>query len=451
MPHPNAVLGEFDGVDLGDERRNARLALLSQALAIDPGLSFPDALQDSAELEAAYRFLNNRNVEPSALLTPHVFATAARVAQRNVVLAVHDTTEFVFGGKSPRAGLEGDRFRAHFCLAVSADGRREPLGVLAIDPWVRTAKKGARTYEERRDEGDLESQRWLNQSIAVEAVTGGTTLIHVEDREADIYQSLRVRLERGMRFIVRAQSYRVLETENGYENMLEHLRAQPRRFERNVVLSRRQVASTKGYQDREGRKAKLAFAATAVTIRPPLKAGPAAQSPLSVNVVHVVEVDAPDGEQAVEWLLVTTESIGNDADIEFVVDAYRARWVIEEYFKALKTGCSYEARQLESYDALRRALAIFSVIAWRLLWTRFLSHHAPTTKAAVVASPAMIAVLRAQRRVPDDPSVDDFLRAVAKLGGHIKNNGPPGWQVLWRGHRKLIDLAAGYAAARTEM
>jgi hypothetical protein len=441
-----SVLGEFEGVDLGDARLNARLALLGEALSRDPEQSFPDAMKNAAELEGAYRFLNNPRVAPDAVIRPHVLATAARMAKARRVLALHDTTEFAFGGRHQREGLEGDRFRAHVCLAVSADGRREPLGVLAIDPWVRTEKKGRRTTAERLLDDTRESKRWLKQSLAVEAVAEECTLIHVEDREADIYESMQVRLERGMHFIVRAQKYRVVELDDDKANILEFMREQPRRFERSVSLSQRRITGGKrSHKDRDPREARLAFAAAPVNLRRPKLEKNATRS-LALNAVHVVELDAPDGEEPVEWLLLTTEPIATDAELEFVVDSYRARWVIEEYFKALKTGCAYESRQLESYDALKRALAIFSVIAWRLLWVRFLARNAPTSPATVVASNAEIGVLVAQKRIAKGASIGDFLDAIARLGGHIKHNGPPGWQVLWRGYRKLIDLAAGYRA-----
>ena len=443
-----SIIGEFEDVDLGDERLNARCKLLAESLGRDPELSFPNALEDSAELEGGYRFLNNERVDADEILRPHVAATGARLRAAKVVLALHDTTEFIFGGSVARAGLEGDRFRSHFCIGVSADGRREPLGVLAIDSWTRTERVGEkRTYEERRKDSHRESNRWLAQSIAVESLAESAQLIHVEDREADIYECMEARLQHGMRFVVRAQAYRLVETAN--ENLREHMRSQPRRFDRIVKLSRRQKPHSKtSNQERDGRKANLSFAAASLKILRPKKIGVTGARSLAVNVVHVIELNPPKGEQAVEWLLMTTEPISTDPDIEFVVDSYRARWVIEEYFKALKTGCAYEARQLESYEALRRALSIFAVIAWRLLWMRFLAQNAPDTPATLVATAAELEFLVAQGRLADSSTVDDFLQAVARLGGHIKNNGPPGWQVLWRGYRKLNDLAAGFALAK---
>jgi hypothetical protein len=443
-----SIIGEFECCDLGDARLDMRLVLLAETLARDSKLSLPEALGDGAELEGAYRFLNNPRVEADAILEPHVAATAARLASHKRVLAVHDTTEFAFGGRSPRRGLEGQRFRAHFSLAISADGRREPLGVLAVKRWARGEKKPRVSSGERRKDDTRESKRWLDQSLAVEAVVDGVELIHVEDREGDIFESLAARVRLKMHFIVRAQTWRSIDVGGARANILEHLRRQGRRFEREVTLSRRQVGAglKNSYGDRDGRKARLAIGATRVLVKRP-SCDPVAVEPIELNVVHVVEVDPPEGEEPVEWLLLTTEPIATDDDIAFVVDSYRARWVIEEFFKALKTGCSYEARQLESYDALQRALSIFSVIAWRLLWMRFLTRHAPATPANVVATKAEIDVLQAQKRIGPDATVEDFLGAVARLGGHLKRNGPPGWEVLWRGYRTLGTLAAGFALA----
>jgi hypothetical protein len=84
----------------------------------------------------------------------------------------------------------------------------------------------------------------------------------------------------------------------------------------------------------------------------------------------VLERDCPKGQEPIVWYLVTNEPIDTAEQVAEVVDAYRARWVIEEFFKALKTGCQIEKRQMESYEALRIALALFLPIAVRLLALR---------------------------------------------------------------------------------
>jgi Transposase DDE domain len=324
------------------------------------------------------------------------------------------------------------------------------LGLLSLDAWpspVTTTKVAKQSTEQRRKDDNRSSKRWLKQSLQDEALGSGVTLIHVEDREADIYACMEARLAASMHFIVRAQSYRKVVVENEVENILEHMRARPRLLRRQAVLSRRQVnpGLKSSHQSRDGRQVTLAIAAAPVVVRRSRKDNATVAASLTLNAVHVIEVDVPEGEDPVEWLLLTTEPVDTEADIEFVVDSYRARWVIEEYFKALKTGCAYEARQLESYDALLNALSIYAVIAWQLLWMRFAAQHETAVPRSSVVSADELAVLVAQGRVGEDPTVNDVMRGIAKLGGHLKWNGEPGWEVLWRGFRTLRLLASGFA------
>jgi hypothetical protein len=156
----------------------------------------------------------------------------------------------------------------------------------------------------------------------------------------------------------------------------------------------------------------------------------------------------PAGEPPVEWFLLTNLPVASVDTLEYVVDVYRARWVIEEYFKALKTGCQYEKRQLESAHALLNALAVLVPVAWRLLLLRHLARDDAARPATDALTSAQVAVLKAtaKRPLPESPSVRDAMLAVAALGGHIKNNGEPGWQVLGRGFRDLLILELGWQA-----
>jgi IS4 transposase len=115
------------------------------------------------------------------------------------------------------------------------------------------------------------------------------------------------------------------------------------RVVRTVRISRRKKAekgeASKRNAPREEREATLELRTTTVTLLRPGRAS----SPdpfLTVNIVHVVEVDTPPGQERVEWMLATTLPIDSVEDVEFIVDSYRARWVIEEWFRALKTGCA---------------------------------------------------------------------------------------------------------------
>jgi hypothetical protein len=172
--------------------------------------------------------------------------------------------------------------------------------------------------------------------------------------------------------------------------------------------------------------------------------------------VQVVEIAPPDGIAPVEWTLLTNLPISSSEEIARVVDVYRARWVIEEYFKALKTGCILEKRQNESLHALRNLIAVLLPIAWRLLVLRTLESAQPDAPATQALTPRMLAVLAvlavlaalANRPMPAQPSVADALWAIASLGGHHHRRTKPGWQVLGRGFEKLSFAESVWAAAR---
>src|SRR5206468_9989736 len=158
------------------------------------------------------------------------------------------------------------------------------------------------------------------------------------------------------------------------------------------------------------------------------------------------------GEPAVEWFLLTNLPIGTSEEIAFAVDCYRGRWTIEEYFKALKTGCQYEKRQLESKHSLLNALAILAPVAWRLLLMRHLARHAPDAPARDALTPTQLEVLKAvsKKPLPGRATVREALLAVAKLGGHLTNNGDPGWIVLGRGFHDLLIMELAWRPARTD-
>ena len=188
----------------------------------------------------------------------------------------------------------------------------------------------------------------------------------------------------------------------------------------------------------------------------PSSASHSPSNELSLNIVHVVEPEPPDGESAVEWRLWTSESVDTPEAALAVVDAYRARWRIEEYFKALKTGCAIEKRQIESHEGLVRTLALFAPIAWRLLLLRTTAHRDDDTKATEALTERLLRCLKLaldklkKTTLPENPTAKEALFAIARLGGHLKRNGPPGWQTIGRGFDKLCSVELGYTLALEE-
>jgi len=450
------ISAELSDAELGDERLNRRLGLLADRLADRPGESFPKALDD-AELEAAYRFFGNERVSPEGILAPHVRQAARRAAGHAHVLVVHDTTQFEFPGQAKRSGLgrlirPGQGFFGHFSLALSADGTREPLGLVAMETVFRHDRAIPRKQRTARDNRG-ESARWRRCIDEAESVLDGQTkAIHVMDREADSYAVFAALTEHGRLFVIRSFQDRVLA---GEEEARLRATAHAARvtFRREVPLSPRpHIKGPKGkrHPSRRARVARLSFAATAVELPRTGDARAAAATSLRLNVIHVFECRPPRGEPAVEWFLLTNLPVDTAEAIAFAVDCYRGRWTIEEFFKALKTGCQYERRQLESAESLLNALAIFAPVAWRLLLLRHLARSDQRAPATAALTPTQLEVLRAiaKRPLPARPSVRDAMRAVATLGGHITSNGDPGWLVLGRGMHDLLLLELGWRARR---
>jgi hypothetical protein len=438
--------------DFGDVRLTQRAVLLVDSLADRPGESFPKAL-DETELEGAYRFFGNVKVTPDAILSPHFRRTAQRAATHERVLVVHDTTQFEFSGTVARAGLgrlirPGQGFFGHFALAVSADGDREPLGLLNVETVFRLDEKSSKPRDQRPNRG--ESKRWLHSIEGSEAtLNGGARAIHVMDREADSYAILSALDQAQRSFVIRSFQDRVLADKES--RLQETAKTAKRSFDREVPLSGRPVIDgPKGerHPARRVRIATLSFAARTIEIPRPKTAKKATSTTLKLNVIYVYERKPPPGEPAVEWWLLTDLPITTPDEIAFAVDCYRARWMIEEYFKALKTGCQYEKRQLESAHSLLNALAILAPVAWRLLLLRHLAHHTPNRPATDALTPKQLEVLQAvaRRPMPDRPTVKEAMLAIAGLGGHLPRNGDPGWIVLGRGMHDLLVLELGWRA-----
>lgn len=461
-----SIREEFAGADLGDNRRTQRLTQVAERLADGPDRSVPKATATDAELEGCYRLLNNERVTPEAILEPHQRRTVERSQAHREVLVVHDTTAFRFTNEDTRQGLgpllakNGMRgFYAHVAMAVSLGEVRDPLGVLAVHTYNRSFEHTTSNTAKRITDPNNEYHRFAHLIDQSEKLLGGhATAIHVIDREADVYELFARLVACNYRFVIRLSDDRTtperIEGTKAHIKLSDILQKLEGVTEREVPLSRRakgaMPSTRKIHPAREGRIAKLSFRATNVEIRRPDNLPKELAKSISLRLVHVVEVDPPEGEPPVEWQLLTTEPIDTADDVLRVVDIYRARWTIEELFKALKTGCEFEKRQFRSYDALCRLLAIMLPVAWRLLRVRAAARTTPERPASDLLTPTQLAVLIATSKrvlLPPNPTAYQALRAIAGLGGHLKRNGEPGWITLGRGFDTLLAYEVGYLAA----
>lgn len=463
-----ALRAEYEGAELGDTRRAKRLLEMVDAVARKPAASMPEIFSGPAELEGSYRFLRNDNVGHEAIMAPHRENTLARAQGYETVFAVHDTTEFNFG-KNSRKDLgqvgqgKSHGFYAHFSLAVAGDSGL-PLGVCALETHRRDGKQakngGKAGHSKRHEDPSNEGRRWFRGVVAAAiALEGCPSIIHLMDREADDYALLVDMLEHDHRFVIRS-SYdrRTLDDEMKISEVLETTPLLE--GTREITLSKRGTsvfpANRKRHPLRKKRQAQLSVQATRVVVLRPSSAPLRCPKTIELSLVQVSELSPPEGQEPMVWRLWTTEPCDTAEQVWTVVDAYRARWVIEEYFKALKTGCSYEARQFETEAALLRLLAVFIPMAWWLLMLRTLERINPKQPATSLLSPLQLrclrlALMKIKVELPAAPSIRELLRSLARLGGHIKYNGAPGWQTLFRGLCKLFVLVEGFHLALEEM
>ena len=449
------VEAEFESIELEDPRLRQRAQMIAARLAERPELSFPKLFENERELEGFYRFLRNDKVDAQTLLAPHVTNTVGRIqATGGPVLCVHDTTTFTFDGRQNLGIVEGEvrGFFAHCSVVFGLDGM--PLGALRVHTWQRDPSKPSPTKLRKQGVSrealvamPSEMDRWGEAVVAVEAmVAKPSVLIHIADSEGDDYQLLSQLSQQGCRYVVRGcYDRRIVDAEHSL--LRTRLAVQGSMATRTVKLEARTVSTSKRNQPRASRVAELEIRAAAVTLKRPTKLPGDVAATLQLNVVHVLETAPPEGQPPIEWILLTGDPIDSPEAILAVVDMYRRRWLIEEFFKALKTGCAYEARQLESFDTFDNALALFMPVAWGLPCLRALERSDSPLLVEDYFTSDQVAVLRAKSPTPVH-TVSHALAVIAKIGGHIKNNGRPGWLVLWRGLRDLFLLAQGFALGR---
>ncbi len=449
---------EFSGAPLGDSRRTNRLQEIARVAESSPAVGFPKMVDSESELEGIYRFFGNDAVSARSILEPHIVATLQRAKQSKLCLIAHDTTAFEFSGGRDGLGLMRSKkqgFFAHFALAVLPGPERIPLGVCGLERISRQIRKDTirkRHSDHTAKDPTRESLRWVRLLESIESQRDGFECIHVMDREGDMYDLMALALRLEARFVIRGGRDRALVDEQGLvEGLLAKTQARAY-YEVQVSArkpKRRELIAPRPGAMRKERTANLSIGAHVVEIRrPKSKRKIAPERSIKFNLVHVWESKPPRDEDPIEWVLFTTEPIDTPEQLLEVVAHYQSRWIIEEFFKALKSGCAFEKRQLESFHALSNALAVFAIVAWRMLLARSVARAHPNGAATTVLTRSELHLIGHRLKLSKLPATPkEALYAIARLGGHLKRNGDPGWLTLGRGFEKLLFLKAGWNAA----
>ena len=450
LPAAQWAQKEFGLAPLGDQRRSKRLVKIATQLAAHPEGTLPQAFPDWAELKAAYRFLGQRGVIYEHILRPHWERTQEACHQPGEYLLIEDTTllDYSQHPRTENLGMIGDGqgrgFERHSTLAVRVEGgtleqRPEGTAVGWFGQSCRTPRPvPAQETRSQRLSRPRKSQTWAAASAQAGGPPAGCQWIYIADRESDFYEPLQLGQQHGVDFIVRASVDRRLA--DGAGHWYERLGRAP-------VLGRGPVEA----RARPGPAARTAILdrrRPRVDLDGPWRPGGWKGPRRNVGVVEVREVDAPEGvSEPLHWILLTSWPCATKAPAPRVVGRYLARWGVEEYHKALKTGTGGESSPLEKADRLEGWIAVLAVVAVRLLSTKMLARSRPESgEAAASFGPEMLALLEKKLGPPRGGWTNhNVMIATARLGGFLarKCDGLPGWQTIWRGWQRLMWMCEG--------
>jgi hypothetical protein len=165
--------------------------------------------------------------------------------------------------------------------------------------------------------------------------------------------------------------------------------------------------------------------------------------------VLVEEASPPEGEAPIQWVLITSLPIDTIEQVKQIVSYYCHRWQIEIYFRVLKSGCRVQERYFETMPRLENCLAMYVVIAWKILYLCRLGQECPDLPCDVVFTDsewkAAYTIVKHKPAPSQSPTLNEMIRLIASLGGYvIRKNTNPGTQTLWFGLQRLNDLATAW-------
>ena len=444
---------EFGRASLGDKRLTARLIKSAALLADYPGRAITGtAKSDAAAVDGYYRFIEqpaDSQVTVENILAPHRARSVQRMRRQDTVLCLQDGSDLNFATRPGCAGLRiiGRNqtsartlgLHLHATLAVNPQGL--PLGVLrcGFDPAGK-------------DDAGHKMRRWIDGyrdiAEAARGLTRRTQVISVMDREADFFELFDEQRRQGrVEILVRAKHDRCLEDRKrklfsamsgGDADGLVEVEIS--------ALTERLKSSRK--QARPARRKRLARCETRFR-KLTLPATIENADPVTLSGVHVVETHPPEGEKPVQWYLLTSLAVDDAETAAGIVGYYLQRWRIEDFFRVLKFGCRVEFLAFRTADRLQRAIAINSVIAWRIMLMTLLGRQVPECGANLMFTDHELNFLHdyaVQYGLSAPANLGDTVRLVAHLGGYRdrKHDPDPGNQIMWHGYDTLSKATLGH-------
>lgn len=422
---------QFERVDLGDKRLNKRAQIIAGNMMMKPEASINMQSENWSESKGAYRFFDSKKVNFQELIRPHTESVKLKANSLELVLAIQDTCYISYGHHPSIIDLghigaeDTSGVILHNTLAVNPSSQH-PKIIGVLDQWIHNRK-------EEKDEEWKETKLWQEASSRINIDTTKTKVVEVMDREGSVFDIMKNCLSLKHEFLIRSKDNKFVRTP----------------FRRKLMEAGAKTLAA-GYididvQKKEGqkkRKARLEVKYLPVEIP-----GPPGRKDESLycNVVQVVETHPPEGQEPLNWYLLTSVEVTSFEDALKVIEWYKYRWIIEEYHKCIKTGCKVESKQLKSAFRIENFLGIAGIIAVKILQIRDLMRVMPEELASKVVDPLSLKIIQNYHKVKKDLTVKEYYILVAKMGGFLnrKSDNDPGWQTLWKGQLQLFWMVEG--------
>ena len=452
----NWVAEEAGTTNIGDVRLNKRLGNLLNKLDQDHNKTIPGACNTWSETVAAYRFFDNEKVTPDKILSSHIDATQKRSAKEAVILHIQDTSEFNYShrmeldtlGPLSRIGEQG--FHIHPTLAVTPE--RVCLGLVNNHYWVRD-ELGKREKRSSKPIEEKESFRWLESFRASNKVAEqlpDTHIVNISDREGDIYEMFievsKEELIPKADWLIRASQDRLLQgTDAKLKEKVKSL---------DLIGTVEFEITRDKKSKRQARKVIQEVRAGKVTLSPPARPN-IKLLPVEINIVYCMEINPPEGEDAIEWILMTSVDIKNQERALEIIQWYLCRWQIELFFKILKSGCEIEKLQLQNFNRIINCLSLYMILAWRTLYITMIGRAYPKIKCNAIFSEdewKAVYVVFTQKKPPKTPpALGAMINMLGAFGGHLgrKHDGPPGIKSIWIGLQRMHDFSLAWQIMQT--
>lgn len=446
---------EFGEAKLGDQRLTKRLTFIADIFANHPTLSIPQACDTWNITKATYRFFDNDKIKDQDILTPHQEATQKRLQSYSTVLAIQDTTQLDFTHHPSTEGLGILSDPSHHGLfyhpTFLVTPNKVPLGIVHHQVWKRSLKTfGKKHTRKHRPISKKESQKWLNSLDATAQLQEKNPSLHfvnVADREADIFDCFLRAQALQVDVLVRVAWNRRIDAPEKY--LWDHMAKVP--VSGSITI---RVPRKKGKPHRE---AILSICYDRISLKPPKhRSKEKTLKPQTVWVIWAHEPHPPKGIEPISWMLTTTIPVGSFQEAVEKIHWYTCRWLIELFFKILKSGCQIEQRQFETAERIQRCLALDAVVAWRVLYLTMLSRATPQIPCDALLEreewQALYCFIHKTKRPPKTPpSLIEATRMIAQLGGFLgrKSDGHPGPSTIWLGLQRLRDITFGWSLGRS--